>query len=188
MMASRFRSLIWVGIASTAGLSCYLVTQSVAAERADLAKVERNIRHGRIAIRDLETELGTRGSLAQIERWNRDQLALVAPKAAQFLPTAASLASLDASALPQPVQVAARSAPAPAAAPLRADPGVTLASNSRIEGEPLLRSATYVKPPIDRIALATRKIALIEKGPLDAKALADLGRIASTERGAGGDQ
>ena len=60
MMAARFRSVTWVGVALVPALACYLVTQHVAAERAELARVERQIGQTRRDIRELETEIGTR--------------------------------------------------------------------------------------------------------------------------------
>ncbi len=96
MMAARFRSITWVAVAVVPALACYLVTQHVAAERAELAKVERRIGQTRLAIRNLETELGTRGNFAQIERWNGQTFALAAPTAEQFVGAGVQLASLSA--------------------------------------------------------------------------------------------
>lgn len=96
MMAARFRSITWVAVAVVPALACYLVTQHVAAERAELARVERKIGQTRLAIRNLETELGTRGNFAQIERWNGQTFALAAPTAEQFVGNGVQLASLSA--------------------------------------------------------------------------------------------
>jgi hypothetical protein len=101
MIATRFRSVYWVGGVAVAALGCYLVSQRVAAERADLAKVETAIMIGERQIRALETEIGTRAGMKQIERWNVDVLALTAPKSAQFVTDDTQLA-----ALVQPVQPA----------------------------------------------------------------------------------
>jgi hypothetical protein len=181
MMAARFRSVFWVAIASIAGLGCYLVTQYVAGERLALAHVERQVLRSRIAVRNLQTELGTRGSMAQLEQWNSDALALAAPKAEQFVKGEAQLAMLGrppAPALPEgartavPAQVAQASyrstepAPAPAAEAERVAPAL-----------PALRQATYIRPAQDRVAEQPEKVSLLATGTL-----AELGRIASTER------
>ena len=59
-------------VASCAGaaLGCYLVSLRVASERAALEDVETKIVLAQRDIRLLQTEIGTRGRLAQLERWN----------------------------------------------------------------------------------------------------------------------
>ena len=51
-------------------------------------------------IRSLQTELGTRGRLQQLEQWNAEVLALSAPVAGQFLEANVSLARFDIRAAP----------------------------------------------------------------------------------------
>ncbi|MDB5662445.1 MAG: hypothetical protein JWN59_783, partial [Sphingomonas bacterium] len=85
MIATRFRSVYWVGGVAVAALGCYLVSQRVAAERAELASVEASIVTGKREIRALETELGTRAGMNQLERWNVEVLSLSAPKPGQYL-------------------------------------------------------------------------------------------------------
>src|SRR3546814_17789117 len=46
-----------------------------------------------LSIRHLQSELGTRERLPQLERWNADVLALSAPKAGQYLDGAVELAA-----------------------------------------------------------------------------------------------
>ena len=114
-------------VASCAGtaLGCYLVSLRVASERAALEAVETRIVLAQGDIRVLQTEIGTRGRLAQLERWNARVLALSAPSADQFLGGSFELARLT---QPQhkvdfqaPVVLA--SAPAPdRAAPLGGPP------------------------------------------------------------------
>ena len=70
MIATRFRSVAWTGCICVAALSFYMVSQTVAAKRAELAGVERKIFAANQDIRDLRTEIDTRGGLAQIENWN----------------------------------------------------------------------------------------------------------------------
>jgi hypothetical protein len=70
-----------------------MLSLNVAAERADLARVEREIVLAKREIRGLQTELGTRGRLQQLEHWNADVLALSAPASGQFLQDEFRLAS-----------------------------------------------------------------------------------------------
>ena len=83
-------------VASCAGaaLGCYLVSLRVASERSALESVETRIVLAQRDIRLLQTEIGTRGRLAQLERWNVKVLALSAPAADQFLNGSFELARL----------------------------------------------------------------------------------------------
>jgi hypothetical protein len=133
MIARGFKSVIWVATVGGAALCCYMVSLRVATERADLARVEGQIVAAKRDLRSLQTELGTRGRLTQLEQWNSDVLALAAPTSAQFVNDQVTLARLErhdrtveeqganirlASAeTPAPV-----SASAPAAAPAAARP------------------------------------------------------------------
>jgi hypothetical protein len=83
-----------VGAVGGAALSCYMVSLRVATERADLAHVERQIVDTRRDIRTLQTELGTRGRLTQLEDWNSNVLALSAPTSSQFVKNGYQLAQL----------------------------------------------------------------------------------------------
>jgi hypothetical protein len=94
MMLTRFRSIGWVAAVAVAVLGCYLISLRVATERASLESLERDIAIGRKHIRVLQTELGARGQMTQLERWNQQALALSAPEAAQFLPDSAALVAL----------------------------------------------------------------------------------------------
>ena len=85
MSVRSFRSVFMVGGVAAAALSCYLVSLRVASERAALESVETEIVLAQRDIRLLQTEIGTRGRLAQLERWNVRVLALSAPSAEQFL-------------------------------------------------------------------------------------------------------
>jgi len=95
MIARGFKSIGWVAAVGSAALGCYMVSLRVAAERADLAAIEQKIVATRHQIRALHTELGTRGRLSQLERWNSEVLALSAPSSGQFVNDAFSLARLD---------------------------------------------------------------------------------------------
>ena len=95
MIAKGFKSVIWVATVGTAALGCYMVSLKVATERADLARVEAHIISAKQDIRSLQTELGTRGRLSQLEQWNADVLALSAPSSAQFLQSEVTLARFE---------------------------------------------------------------------------------------------
>lgn len=105
MIVHGFKSVLWVGAVAGAAISCYMVSLRVAAERASLERVETRILIARRDIRSLDTELGTRGRLRQLERWNSDVLALAAPTEAQFLQGEGQLAGLArAESMPAPVR------------------------------------------------------------------------------------
>jgi len=131
MSARSFRSVFMVASCAGAALGCYLVSLNVASERAALEDVENKIVTTQRDIRSLQTEIGTRGRLAQLERWNVKVLALSAPSADQFLEGGFQLARL---ARPQeklnveaPVVLASAPAPQPT-------------SPSLVEGEPAVES------------------------------------------------
>ncbi len=95
MIGRSFKPVGWVAGVATAALGCYMLSLQVATERAELASVERRIVAAQQNIRALQTELGTRGRLQQLERWNADVLALSAPVTGQFLDNEVRLASFD---------------------------------------------------------------------------------------------
>src|SRR4051794_23599593 len=94
MSARSFRSVFMVASCAGAALGCYLVSLRVASERSALEGVETQIVTTQRDIRLLQTEIGTRGRLAQLERWNVKVLALSAPSADQFLSGSFELAKL----------------------------------------------------------------------------------------------
>ena len=94
-MSSRsFRSVFMVASCAGAALGCYLVSLRVASERAQLEDVENRIVLAQRDMRVLQTEIGTRGRLSQLERWNAGAFALSAPAADQFLKGSFELAKL----------------------------------------------------------------------------------------------
>ena len=117
MSARSFRSVFMVASCAGAALGCYLVSLRVASERAALESVETRIVLAQRDIRLLQTEIGTRGRLAQLERWNVKVLALSAPSADQFLDGGFALAKLvapqDKVDLDAPVVLAAAPADGP---------------------------------------------------------------------------
>lgn len=147
MVAQRFRAIGYVAMVAFAAVMLYLISSQVAAERGRLVAVERQIADTRREMRRLQTELGTRASMRQLERWNGEVLALSAPTAEQYVRDGAQLAALTvedaapAAAMAPPVALAAarpaekRTVPAPRkdepeAAPL----------------EPALAKVPFVKP------------------------------------------
>ena len=94
MSGRSFHSLFMVASCAGAALGCYLVSLRVASERAALEDVETQIVLAQRDLRVLQTEIGTRGRLAQLERWNVKVLALSAPSADQFLQGSFELARL----------------------------------------------------------------------------------------------
>ena len=94
MSTRSFHSLFMVASCAGAALGCYLVSLRVASERAALEAVETQIVAAQRDMRVLQTEIGTRGRLAQLERWNVKVLALSAPSAEQFLQGGFELARL----------------------------------------------------------------------------------------------
>ena len=105
-MSGRASARVFM-VASCAGaaLGCYLVSLRVASERAALEDVETKIVLAQRDMRVLQTEIGTRGRLAQLERWNVKVLALSAPSADQFLHGGFELAKL---AQPEPRSISTR--------------------------------------------------------------------------------
>jgi len=117
MSGRSFRSVFMVASCAGAALGCYLVSLRVASERAQLEDVESRIVLAQRDMRVLQTEIGTRGRLSQLERWNAGAFALSAPAADQFVKGGFELARL---AQPEhkvdfqaPVVLAAAPAPAP---------------------------------------------------------------------------
>jgi len=94
MSVRSFRPVVSVATVAFAALGCYLVSLRVAAERAGLEDIETKIVLAQRDIRSLQTEIGTRGRLEQLERWNVKVLALSAPKADQFVDGGYQLARL----------------------------------------------------------------------------------------------
>lgn len=154
MIAHRFRPVVWVVGCAFAATALYTVSLSVAAERARLEKVNLQIADTQNDIKQLQTELGTRASLRQLERWNSEVLALGAPRAGQFRATETALQTLDGGVLPASV-----GAPAPVmvAAADTAAPAVT-ASVQTAQASPTEKSSVRAaKPaaPVKPVALAS---------------------------------
>lgn len=143
MSVRSFRPVIAVASVAAAALSCYLVSLRVASERAALENVETSIVLAQRDIRTLQTEIGTRGRLEQLERWNVRVLALAAPKADQFVDGGYQLARLarpsDAVKIDAPVVMA--SAPKPQAAQPIADGDADVAATADDTPAPATRQS-----------------------------------------------
>ena len=94
MSARSFGSLFMVASCAGAALGCYLVSLRVASERAALEDVETRIVLAQRDMRMIQTEIGTRGRLSQLERWNAGSFSLSAPAANQFLEGSFQLAQM----------------------------------------------------------------------------------------------
>lgn len=172
MIVRGFRQVGWVAAVGAAALGCYMVSLNVAAERADLHKIERQIVMAKRDIRSLETELGTRGRLSQLEHWNAEILALSAPTSKQFLQDEVMLARFDrrAPTIEDRAKVQLASAdvavkPAPQIAPADYAAAAKAAETDRLEPEPLVRRASAVAH--DDAAAgkpAVRKASLLDGG------------------------
>ena len=128
MSVRSFHSVFMATAVAGAALGCYLVSLRVASERAALEQVESAIVETQSDIRLLQTEIGTRARLTQLERWNVRALALSAPTAGQILGDKFQLAKLvrpdDKPALEAPLVLASAPAPQPAQPLGDADPDV----------------------------------------------------------------
>jgi hypothetical protein len=167
MSVRSFHSVFMATAVAGAALGCYLVSLRVASERAALEAVEAQIVRTQVDIRLLQTEVGTRSRLAQLERWNVRALALSAPSASPILGDKFQLARL---VRPEPKldvesPVVLASAPAP-------EPVQPLAQESESNVAPaqqLLHEASYKAPqklvveakpqPVPAKPVETRKVA-----------------------------
>jgi hypothetical protein len=115
MSVRSFHSVFMASAVAGAALGCYLVSLRVASERAALEDVEASIVQTQGDIRLLQTEVGTRSRLTQLERWNASALDLSAPTAHQILGDKFQLATLvqpqRKPAVEAPVVLAAAPAP-----------------------------------------------------------------------------
>lgn len=94
MITTRFKEVVWTGGICAAALTFYMISQTVAAKRAELASVERKIAMTQQDIRELRTQIDTRGGLAQIEQWNQHVYGLQAPGPEQFAASSVRLVAM----------------------------------------------------------------------------------------------
>ena len=179
MIAQRFRPVGWVAGVAAAACALYLVSLQVASERGRLEELDRKIAATKRDIRQLQTELNTRASLRQLERWNGEVLALSAPAAGQYLKDENALARFDKAGLsgapagPTPVMMAVLT-PEAEAEP-RPQPSLLARLTDKVPSKPLTRVDKQVqqalaKPKPDRVAL------------LDRSLMSDLSEVAASEK------
>ncbi len=191
MIATRFRSIVMVGGCAAAALGFYLISQTVASERAAVEQLDRQIEMARIDIRKLQTEIGTRSRLPVLEQWNSSGLLLLsAPASNQYLhgeielasfeapveqgaeirPVSATIESGERAAPPAIVRVAAVTRPVPA------DP-VAPATARPVERAAMVRPAAFVKPAQPEFKEPAKRTGL-----LDASLLSELSKTAEREK------
>src|SRR3954469_8552333 len=124
MIARGFKPVVWVAAVGSAALGCYMLSLRVASERADLTHLQQRIVATQQQIRALQTEVGTRGRLAQLEQWNDEVLALTPPGSGQFVQGAQlarfethETSPLDGQAVVQTAAAEPAPAPLPPSAP-----------------------------------------------------------------------
>ena len=149
MSAHGFKSVYMAASVVGAALGCYLISLNVASERAKLEAVEEKIVLAQRDIRVLQTEIGTRGRLAQLERWNARFIRLSAPSADQFVEGGFQLAALvrpnKRPAIEAPVVLAA----APAGQSLTRPIVISDADDTplpTVANAELMQTASYSKP------------------------------------------
>jgi hypothetical protein len=188
MMARGFKPVGWVAGVAAAALGCYMLSLNVASERAELAKLERSIIMAKGDIRTLQTELGTRGRLQQLESWNANVLALSAPTSAQFLDNELTLARFDQreQSIEERSVVHMASAPAPAAPQVRAKieaPVRYAAAPAAPKSAPSLVHQASLVVGGERPALAPRRAAEKSAVPVPAKPnAAEAEKVLSAEK------
>jgi hypothetical protein len=141
MSTRSFGSLFMVASCAGAALGCYLVSLRVASERAALEDVETQIVSTQTDLRLLQTEIGTRGRLSQLERWNAGAFELSAPAATQFVQNGFELAKLVQPEREPDFHAPVVLASAPAPAPQKPQLGQPAANES---GAPAVAPATLL--------------------------------------------
>ena len=172
MIARRFGALYWVAGISVAATGLYLVSLQVAAERAKLDRVEARIGAAQREMQALQTELGSRSSLRQLEKWNAEVLALTAPRANQYIHDTGRLAML--ADLGPPGPKAGPAAPVALAAATLPGPRVTAPVK--------VVHAAYEVPTAAPAVPRPKRIAMIDRAVLTRATLSTLDEAANAER------
>jgi hypothetical protein len=177
MSVRSFHSVFMASAVAGAALGCYLVSLRVASERSALEDVESSIVQTQTDIRLLQTEVGTRSRLTQLERWNARALDLSAPEASQILGDKFQLASLvrpERHEVEAPVVLAAAPAPPPNQ-PLAQDREVQIAPAAELlhtaslkietrEPAPPKQAATVKLPQPEKAVVAAENMAKKKSG------------------------
>jgi hypothetical protein len=180
MIAHKFRPVVWVVGCAFAATALYTVSLGVASERTRMEDLDQQIAMTQRDIRQLQTEMGTRASLRQLERWNVEALALSAPKAGQFRATESALKSIDGGTLPvdgftpPPVMVAAATRPATAPA-AQAEQKIAMASAPAAPAPASTSKAVSSKPqatagktiPNKATAAKAQRFAMLDRALVD---------------------
>jgi len=191
MIARGFKPVGWVAAVGTAALGCYMLSLRVASERADLTSLQTRIVATQQQIRSLQTELGTRGRLQQLEQWNDEVLALAAPVSGQYLHSDVRLARFGAAPAapleaPQVRMAAAETAPAPASelAPAPAPAAVPAPRHAVADQRALAPPPPLERPTVQRTSLTVAPAAApprLAVAPTPPRAPASRARTASAE-------
>ena len=121
--ARKLRGIGLIMLFTVAMLIVYPITLNVSAKRAELQRVENEIARVRMQNRMIEGDIAVLANARQLDQWNADNFAFVAPSARQYLRGERALASLDSLRAPsnvapaQPVLVAQADTPDDADAP-----------------------------------------------------------------------
>lgn len=188
MIAQRFRPMGWVAGIAAAACALYMISLQVASERGRLEEIDRKISSTKRDIRQLQTELGTRASLRQLERWNSEVLALSAPKAGQFLHDEQALATLDRSGLvdtpaaPPPVMMVAMTREPKQAAPSLIDKLTTAKPEKPLtETDKAVQNAIAPRQTARATAVKPQKVAMLDRVLIDRSTMGEITRKASSE-------
>lgn len=191
MIAQRFRPVGWVAGVAAAACVLYLISLQVASERGRLEEIDRKIASTKRDIRQLQTEIGTRASLRQLERWNSEVLALSAPKANQYLRGEESLATLDragigdAPAAPPPVMMAVMKQQPREVAPERSLiaklTAPSPAPKAMTETDKAVQRAIAPRQSAQVAIVKLEKVAMLDRSLLDRATVSDLSRRAASE-------
>ena len=192
MIAQRFRPLGWVVGVAVAATALYIVSLQVATERTRLEVIDRRIAATKRDIRQLQTELGTRASLRQLERWNGEVLALSTPESGQFLASEVALGRLDGTKLPQstasppPVTLVAYSPSAQVSADVNA-PSASVGQAAARSSPGVVQNALAqrdLKNPktakMERM-VKSQQVAMLDRTLVDHRTLGDIMREAAFE-------
>lgn len=178
MSIHGLRELGWFLAGVAVALGGYLVTSTVATERAKLQTVEARIVVAKKEIRGLETEFDTRANMAQLQQWNGEALQLAAPNPDQYLASETQLANLDALGAGQDeLQLAAV---VPAGTPqVHAQPAVVTR-----EAGPAKPRATGVAANVQDGTAKARNtaVAMLDDKLLSTATIDELNRVALTEK------
>jgi hypothetical protein len=205
MIAQKFKSVAWVAGVALAATLLYIISLQVATERGRLEAIDHKIAMTKRDIRQLQTEMGTRASLRQLERWNGDVLALSAPAASQYLNGEDDISGIDrsnmgnASAAPPPVMASVmvhEAEPVVASVPTQAAASVKVAQAK--PAPPVIKAADPVRlsaqdRQVQQAFAPTRarevkpvKVAAADRGLLGQQSLGDIAKAARAETTTGG--